>query len=139
MAVTEQASVLARIIFEPLLCRNRLKLPYRTVVYRIVRLSERAFAVPSVAGMMLVPERVVHRQGEFPLPVMSVQRVLVRRSSRYPPDIGIDISLIDEVLPVCSLVSSYYSGVVLCLQPWPVKMVRFLEPSDSIINVQSVV
>ena len=63
-------SVLSRIVFKPTLRLGRFHV-IRTVD-RFISSLQRAFAVPSVARVMIVPERIIDGQRELLEPVGSV-------------------------------------------------------------------
>ena len=47
-----------------------------------------------------------------------MQRILLRTCGRHPSDVREDVLFIDKVLPVRSLMSAEYSGVILSTEPW---------------------
>ena len=63
-------SVLSRIVFKPTLWLCRFEV-IRTVD-RFISSFERAFAVPSIARVMIVPERIIDGQRELLEPIGSV-------------------------------------------------------------------
>ena len=79
--------------------------------------SERALAVPSVARPMLIPEWV--RDGADGIPENLVVGPRIGRRGRHPFEVGEDIGLADELLPVGRLVGTNDGGVVFGAQPCP--------------------
>lgn len=68
--VRERMSVFAKIVFKSTLWLCRLQIS-RTH-YRLIGSLQRAFAVPSIAWVMLVPERIIDGERELHAPVGSV-------------------------------------------------------------------
>lgn len=77
---------------------------------RLVGGCEGALAVPPVAGAVLVPEGVV--DGSDGVPEDHVVGSGVRRCGGHPFEVGQDIRLSDELLPVGRLVGADDGGVV---------------------------
>ena len=69
-------SVLARIVFKTTLWLGRFHV-IRTVD-RLISCFKRALAVPSVARVMVIPERIINRQRESHLPVLAMAAFRVR-------------------------------------------------------------
>ena len=78
-------------------------------------LAQLALAVPSVAGLVLVPERVIH--GAHCSPIDHVVGTRVGRSGGYPFEVRIDVRLGSELFPFGGILRPQYRGVVLGLQP----------------------
>ena len=87
------------------------------VVHWLVGLLAGAFASPPLSGMMMVPERVIHRKGEPAAPEFHMYRVRFCRSGRHPSQIRIDILFGLKVLPVRCSMGTDDCRVVFGVQP----------------------
>ena len=86
-------------------------------MYRIVGSFERTFAVPSVAGFVFFPERMILRERQFGFPVPFVNKVGSDACSRHPPKVGKDIFNLLELSPVGCTVSADDGSVVFGSEP----------------------
>lgn len=87
------------------------------VVHGLVGLLAGAFASPTLPGMMMIPERVIHRKCEPAAPKVHMHRVRLCRSSLHPPQVRIDILFCLEVLPVRCSMGTDDCRVVFGVQP----------------------
>ena len=90
MVVGEGVAVLSGIVFEPTLWRVDA-VEVVGSVDGIVGLFEGALAVPSVAGVVLGPERVVDGECELLFPKLPMGRLRIGRCCGHPPEVRHDI------------------------------------------------
>lgn len=86
---------------------------------RLVGGGEGAFAVPAVTGTVLVPEGVV--DGENGVPVETVIGSWIWGCGGEPFEVGEDVLLGEELLPLCGLAGTEdccVGCVVFCFEPW---------------------
>ena len=67
--------------------------------------------------MVLVPKRVGHGQCELTFPKGAVAALGRGRRGWHPTEVGHNISIADELLPVGGIMGTYESRVVLGAQP----------------------
>ena len=117
MIVAECVSILSRIVLQSSLWLCRLHV--LGTDYWVIGGFERAFAVPSVTWVMLIPERIIHREGEFHLPIDPMVSLRLLRGGRHPSEVWKDVLVSLELSPVGSSVRTDHGRIVLRFQPGP--------------------
>ena len=83
---------------------------------RLVGGGEGTFAVPAVAGAVLVPEGVA--DGKDGVPVETVVCSWIGGCGGEPFEVGEDVLLVEELLPLGGLAGTEDCCVVFCFEPW---------------------
>ena len=115
MIVTECVPILSRIVLQASLRLGRFHV--LGTYHGGIGGFKRALAVPSVTWVMLIPERIIHREGEFHLPIDPVVSLRLLRGSRHPSEVWKDVLVSLELPPVGSSVRTDYGRIILSLQP----------------------
>lgn len=112
VVIGEGVAVLSGVVFEPTLWRVDA-VEVVGSVDGIVGLFEGALAVPSVAGVVLGPERVVDGECELLFPKLPMGRFGIGGCCGHPPEVWHDVLVTEKRLPVGRVVGSDDGGVVL--------------------------
>lgn len=115
MIVAECVSILARIVLQTSLWLGRFHV--LGTDNGVIGGFKRALAVPSVTWVMLIPERIIYREGEFHLPIDPVVSLRLLRGGRHPSEVWKDVLVSLELSPVGSSVRTDYCRIILSLQP----------------------
>lgn len=100
MVFAEELAGVSGVAFQSSACGLGIVFGYSEAVHRFVGLLTGALASPALSRMMVVPERVIYREGELLRLEAGVNRVGVCRGGRHPTEVRIDILLRLEVFPV---------------------------------------
>ena len=114
--VTEGVSIFAWIILQSSLWLGRFHI-CRTN-YWVVGGFEGALAIPSVAWVVFVPERIIDRECKLHEPVCSMAALWLVRCSRHPTEVWEYVFIALELSPVGSSMSSNDGCVIFGLEPW---------------------
>lgn len=110
MVFAEELAGDSGVAFQSTACGLGIVFGYSEVVHRFVGLFAGALASPALSRMVMVPERIIYREGELLRPEAGVNRVGVCRGSRHPAEVRICVLFRLEVFPVgCSFAHSMVS------------------------------
>src|SRR5574344_1547472 len=118
MGVREELCILSRIVIQ-----TGLRFVYRLDIIGyasrfLVSLLQGAFAFPTVLGMMLIPERIIHRPDCSP--EYHVVGPGMQTGSGHPLELREYILFTFEPLPVRRLMCTKDRRIVLGTKPWAV-------------------